>query len=322
MCYCFSKVGRIRSICFSFWILGLIQTNCKCYCFVPIGNGPVGMILVSHDSPSFTVMRSTYSAAERSCLVSKHVGILGKIERCGTRGRLSLPCTSRHNYVYSPASHSGYGYLYVTLFMSLIYIIFKLSFAAQQLAAGLTYNPNFTFQNFPGLELMHQWWWCDVVNDTTPALKSWLSLQVSQRCSRVHGMPLLNLAAACAAGIPHWMWMTSPCWILFPVQLATGNNGDNTNSHWSTISDLLSVYYGGGLWPQAVVEAQCQVQLGAKQSEFIVQSILSQGSVELLCCSLWILEANHIFKPSFVWGNHLVHLGIFKDWVNIRTGLK
>lgn len=80
-----------------------------------------------------------------------------------------------------------------------------------------------------------------------------LSRVLSQHCSRFHGAPLLNLADACAAGIPHWMWMSSPRWLLFPVQLATGNNSDNTNSHWSTISDLLLVYYGGGLWPQAVI---------------------------------------------------------------------
>lgn len=45
---------------------------------VPITNGAASVILVSLDSFSFTVTRSTYSTTERSCLVSKYVSILEK----------------------------------------------------------------------------------------------------------------------------------------------------------------------------------------------------------------------------------------------------
>lgn len=132
----------------------------------------------------------------------------------------------------------------------------------------------------------------------------------------------IHLAAACtadaAAGIRRWMGTSSPRWHFLPVQLATGNKSDNTNSHWSVISVLLWADYGGGLWPQA---ALCRGPMsGLTQGKAIriyyakrPSCIRCLGSVKLWYCSLWTLGANPRCEKIKRVSTGIKDVGINKD---------
>lgn len=118
----------------------------------------------------------------------------------------------------------------------------------------------------------------------------------------LHAASLLNPSRSCMlCGCCSWDSMLNvnefTSLTFLPVQLATGNKSDNTNSHWSAIAVLLLADYGGGLWPQAVL---CKGPMsGLTQGKAIridyakrSSCILCLASVKFWCCSLWILKAN------------------------------
>lgn len=175
---------------------------------------------------------------------------------CERTSELTLHNPQLHKY---PASRSGYWHhVTVTICVTDRHFILTLSWST----AGGNWHGHQSQLHFPnpsrseGLEITHHSYGD---NNATPALPRGLSRVLTQHGGGfiLHGAPLWDLAAAraadAAAGIPLWMWMSSPRWLSLPVQLAAGNNSDNTNSHWSAISILLSADYGGGLWPRAVL---------------------------------------------------------------------
>lgn len=286
---------------------------------VPIRNGPTGVILVSLDSFSFTITRSTYSTAKSSCLVSKYVSILGTTAGCAMRGHL---CATWQNYI--TLHHTvgiGIGTFNYLCHWAILYLIYH---GAQQVAAALACNLAFIFQSLPRFEMIHG---SDGDNDTMRVLSPVLTQHSSGLVLQCFTMKSISACAAdAAAGLRCWMWMSSPRWHFLPVQLATGNESDNTNSHWSIVFVLLLADYAGGLWPQAVL---CRGPVsGLTQGRAIriyyakrSSCILCRGSVKLWYCSFWTLGANprseccvNMFRSS-----HLVCLTIWRIWTLVRV---
>lgn len=123
----------------------------------------------------------------------------------------------------------------------------------------------------------------------------------------------IYLRAACLvhpeAVIQHWMWKRLPHWHFLPVQHAAGSEGDNANSHWSSISILLSADCRGVSWPQAVSCGMSGLTWGKAITIYYIKrfwSTVCLNAVKLRCCTLWMLTGgkknmNQHFTLNVAW---------------------